>query len=165
MKRTNLLDLPVLPFDRDGAAATDRIVETFTAERKQISEPSQIQTFVNRWKAIWLLSSGTAFPDAAENTLVYMCRQPLAKEIIDLVEGRYDADKVFEYLSTLDTIKEIDPNNHNLSLTCSMVLPEPALSATFMAHNYGVGNDLGFVRLFLDTYPELENEGRPFRET
>jgi len=158
-KRTNLLDLPVLPYARDGAAATNRVIATFVKERTTLTSPMQLRAFVRRWQAIWLLQAGPGYPpgSAADET-----RRPLDSYTRTLLEGRYDAKRVFRFVNHKQGEELSETDSRDFRIACCIAMPGPTLPAFFMADKYGVGSDLAMVRLYLDTYPALADVGRPF---
>lgn len=160
MKRTNLLDLPILPLDRDNACGTNEIISRFVDMRKKISSTTELRDFINFWKPIWLLEPGP-FPEPKpnSNSFVDLCRKPLDKTVLQLLRHEYDADKIVKYIHNAEECIEKD----FFGLLCNLNLPTPGLLAFQFAEEYSVGSDLGFVRLYLDTYPDLEDEGRPFQ--
>ncbi len=162
MERTSLLGLPVLPFDRDSAAASDEVMNGFLNDRKNISRTSELKEFINKWRPIWLLSPGPIPEVENPEALVSVCRRPIDEAALKLIQHQYDADLLMSYLGDPDGC---DKETETFEILCHLMIPVPSLNAFQLSNNYGVGPDLGFVRLYLDTYPEFENEGRPFRRS
>lgn len=77
-------------------------------------------------------------------------------EVKRLLTGEYDAKRVF------GTFVEPKPNfrSVNVRIAAHLLIPSPLMFADQLSHHYGVGNDLGLVRLYLDTYPELQSRLR-----
>jgi hypothetical protein len=160
MQRTSLLDLPVLPIDRDAAVGTGRITTSFVHERKSITDAKSLKAFIERWKPIWLLQAGP-YPETTENNYVNEFRGPVPEAAVMLVNHDYDADKLLESLKA----EQPDTESDHFDMMCALALPAPALAAFLLSKEYMVGDDIIFVRLFLDTYPEFADEGRPFKKT
>lgn len=165
-KRTNLLSLPILPFERDMSAATSYILDSFVRERKAITRPEQLRPFIKRWRSMWLLSSGYAMADAKPGSYVAEARKSLASEEVLLLNGKFDAKRVFGFLTAPDELlRHVRRSDRDLRVAGSIALPRSSLIAFRLADYYLQDTDIGFVRLYLDTYPHLQDEGRPFRDT
>jgi hypothetical protein len=54
----------------------------------------------------------------------------------------------------------IDFMSKNARIAGHIAMPRPSLHAFELAEAYGVGSDLGFIRLYADTYPALDDVGR-----
>ncbi len=160
-ERTCLLDLPVLPHDRDSAAATDYVIKTFVAERSAIPGPAAIRPFVRRWRSAWLLQSGMSGPPG---TWVHWAHEPLDPYDRRLLEGDFDAKKIWAVLQSEghgpESKGQVDLNSANTRIAAGLMIPVPLMLASQLAHDYGVGHDLGLVRLYLDTYPQHSNRLR-----
>ncbi len=142
--RTTLLDLPVLPTNRDAAGGTDMIVDAFSTERKAISNLEELTAFVQRWTPIWKLFCPFQ-PDLTVRPV------PLVNE------------KVLEWFKIFGAEGyrgEFDRVDANQISAMDILCPPLTLPAFDLAEQFGVGSDLGFVRLFLDPYPEYEGELR-----
>jgi len=140
MDKVTLLDLPVLPVDRDSAAGTSVIIDTFLKERNEVKDLTQLLDFTKRWKNIWLLI------------------ERVSREEYDIVDGNFDYstfDLFMKMISKEDG--NLDINDNNVRVAMSMCVPHASLRALMLAKEYGVGSDLGFVRLFLDPYPEHQD--------
>jgi hypothetical protein len=160
MIRTNLLDLPVLPLDRDMACGTSRVSSTFVNDRKKVSSAETLKSFVDKWRPVWLLSAGPV-PKSSGNLLVDKCRAPLSEAAVKIVNADFDHERVVTLLN-----HEKLPQDEVLAcLLGEIFIPGPMLFAFQLSNTYGVGHDLGLVRIYLDTYPDLIDEGRPFKET
>jgi hypothetical protein len=165
MDRTSLLDLPVLPIDRDDACGTSRIIRTYVHERKLLTKSDQLDGFINRWKSVWLLSAGTYPERIPVKHIINSCREPIDSEVYNLFDGNYDLDKVFDYVKNSTCPDNDNIDDINFLVSCQISIPWPFLKVSFLCRYFIVCTDIGFVRLFLDTYPEYINEGRPFRTT
>lgn len=154
----NLLDLPVLPFDRDEAVGTNKIITEFIKMRKMISSTTELRDFIDFWKPIWLLTPGTFTEHKPNSFIAAACQYSLDEAVLKLLRHEYDADEIVKNIHNPDGCSE----KEFFGLLCNLNLPIPGLLAFQFATAYGVGSDIGFVRLYLDTYPDLEGEGRPF---
>ena len=149
-----LLDLPVKPKDRDAAGGTDIIRNKYVSSRKGCKTVIGLKRHVTKWRNMWLLS---AVSDAAR-----------ALSAQWLVDAQPDWEKVLYFLRLpkdrqVEELKLAD-NDTPLTLVAraalDIFLPPASLHAELLAQHFIVGSDLGFVRLYLDPYPELENELR-----
>lgn len=166
MSDKSLLSLPVLPTNRDKAARTDRILESFVHERKAATASGELAPFIERWKNVWQLQAGDTAKDAPENSYAGSARQGVHPAAQRLLMGDYNKDKVLEVSrSSKDAPSSIPADDPDYEVACHLMLPLPLMNAHFLARHYGVCSDLAMVRIYLDTYPELKDEGRPFRET
>jgi hypothetical protein len=154
----NLLDLPVLPVDRDSAVVSNIIIETYAKERKEATTPEQLFAFIKKWKAIWLLQPGPAMSDAPPDSILGQAREPIRPEVFKLVNGEFDAEKVLAYLAS--DPEPVDTDEYKIA--CNLAVPCQGMLALTLATHFRVNIDIGFVRLYLDTYPEFDNIGRPF---
>jgi hypothetical protein len=146
IKDKTLLALPVLPRDRDGAAASDRITSTYVVERTAIKTSGDLTAFLERWRTVWLLSRGPSEESAL-----------LTDAELNLLDGNYDPVRVLHFLNEND----FDPSQCMAAQQAAhIMLPRTLLRAFLLSNKYGVGPDLGMVRLYLDPYPELINELR-----
>ena len=138
-----LLDLPVLPKDRDNACGTCTILETYIKERDSINNSDELVEFVKRWKNIWLL------------------RKERTSEENDLSESKFDAVSVFELLIRMRNKEDgFDYDQYNTRIAANIAVPPSSLDAFLFSKQFEVGSDLGFIRLYLDTYPEHEKDLR-----
>jgi hypothetical protein len=159
--RTNLLDLPVLPYDRDDACGTSRVSSTFVHDRKNVSSAETLKAFVSKWRSVWLLSAGPV-PKSSGNLFIDKCRAELSEPAVKIVNADFD----HELIATV--INNPDGSVHNselLSILAEISIPSPMLLAFHLSNEYDVDHDLGLVRIYLDTYPDLIDEGRPFKVT
>ena len=164
-KRTTLLDLPILPEDRDEAAQTDHVLGTFVKERGTLIHPSQLRSFVRKWSAIWLLCAGPHPASAPPGCVLARARSSLSKYTRMLLEGHYDAKRVFRFLNHKDSDPLVETDSRDFRIAGYLAMPPPMMLAWSLANSYGAGTDIGFVRLYLDTYSWLNDKGRPFRRT
>jgi hypothetical protein len=141
----SILDLPVVPKDRDGACETDTISSTFLLERNSVDTVEKFIQFINRWKNLWLIRN--------ERT---------SQEEKDISELRFNVQPVFELFILAKDSKEIDLRSDDARITMNIVVPPAVLTAFIIAKHFGVGIDLAFVRLYLDPYPEFDNVLRCF---
>jgi len=142
-----LLDLPVLPGHRDGAAATDIVHETYFQELKAIENPEALLDFIRRWRNLWLLCP----PEETKE---------LAPEVRSLLALDFDPERVFEWLQKKDRDDIPYTTDVHVRIMAHLALPHPLLDAFELAKHYEVGTDLGLVRLFLDPFPEHEDKLR-----
>ena len=144
MEKTCLLDLPVYPEDRDGACGTSDIVDTYLAERDAVKSGDELQSFVIRWRNLWLLSGNY---------------DKLSEEEKALIDDEIDHDKVY---SQLLRKKEDDLSfeDINVKIMSHIAMPIPFLQAHRVSQHYGVGSDLAMVRLYLDPFPQYDNAMR-----
>jgi hypothetical protein len=159
-----LLDLPILLDDRDSAASTTIIIDTFQDElvhtycdcchggvvgldanaeiwsQGQRSKLDDLKKFIKKWENVWLLK----MPEGRNNILF-----PEEEEIINLV----DIEPLLDLLPRRrdDGLKFEDKNVRKLA---NLIAPVTFITATMVADHYGVGSDLALVRLYLDPYPE-----------
>jgi hypothetical protein len=139
-KDKTLVDLTQFQVQRDTATATDTVREQFLKERNDVDTPEKLRAFIESWRNLWLLQGCEENETNDSETA--------------LLEGTYDPEKVLDYKSKAKDIEVTDAeaNDLNFGVTCELMLPVPLLMATNFAHYYGVGSDLGLVRLFLDPY-------------
>ena len=159
-QRKNLLDLPVESFDRDGCYATSRIDTAYITDRDSLSSSTQVRPFVRKWQNLWLLSSGRPFKNADKRThggSAYW--KTLHPELKTLLLGDYDAKKVFWLLQKRMELGGIE-ENRDFVMTANILIPPTSFRAYSLATHYGGKSDIGYVRLYLDTWPGLENEWR-----
>lgn len=153
-KDKNLLDLPVLIYDRDMAAGKDEISSIYLKELGGVSTPDELREFCKRWRNIWLLK-WPGEDDLEANILL--------PEEVAVVEDAFDAEKVLEALGKKDDdewlLQAID-TDENAKVMMQIAVPLPLLSASVQSRHWGVGSDLIMVRLFLDPYPELNEACR-----
>lgn len=154
-KPLTLLDLPKkhLPADRDAACGTDGIQDAYLRGRKTIKSVRMLRTFVAKWRNLWFLTC----PDL-----------PPAAPCVWLDAEGLNWDTVVKLLATsVDEQADAlglrgDPAARTLEqLAATDIIAPPALvAATVVGHTFGVGTDLGMVRLYLDPWPELNDEMR-----
>lgn len=142
-----LLDLPVLPEHRDDAATTDIVQEAYLKERDAIQTTDDLLNFVRRWRNVWLLRCPR--DEAAD----------LPEEVQRLVSLDFDQEKVLGWLKEAKA-DSLPFEDIHVRIMAHIAVPVPLLDAFQLAKHYGVGTDLGLVRLFLDGYPEHENKLR-----
>lgn len=159
LARTCLTDLPMALPQRDLAAVSDVILDTFVQERKACQNSHQLRNFVKKWRAMWLLAPGSRMPNAQANSVIQKARLPPTLEEKLLLTGSYDGKYVLRVLASEDGAG-IDYNCKNARIAGCLAIPSPALHASMLASAYGVCSDLGFVRLYMDTYPGLDDFGR-----
>lgn len=135
-KKVCLLDLPVLPKDRDWAGGTEVIIDTFIEERNSIKNVDDLLAFVEKWNNIWLLND------------------EITQEEYDIVDGAFDPYLIFDCVMKILRKEEIKDVDSNVRIAMNICIPHSAMRAMLLAKKYGVGTDLGFVRLYLDPYPE-----------
>jgi hypothetical protein len=138
-----LLDLPVLPEDRDEACETHVILDAYTSECKAIKTVDDLTNFVNRWSNMWRLTNEHFHPvtSSIEN---------------DIVNLNFDKEKVLGFVIRVgERDDNLDFDDVNVSIACTIVAPVQSIMAFLLAKKFGVDTDLGFVRLYLDPYPEL----------
>jgi hypothetical protein len=157
--RTTLLDFPVLPH-RDMACGTSKVSSTFVYDRKKVSSAETLKAFINKWRSIWLLSAGPT-PNSSGNLFIDKCRAPLSAAAVKIVSGDFD----HELFATLINTEKLPQDEALVYVLGEILIPQPMLLASLVAETYGVDHDLGLVRIYLDTYPDLIDEGRPFKRT
>jgi len=158
-KRTRITDLPMRIPHRDTAAVHSTIIKTFVHERMDCKNCHQLRNFVKKWRAMWLLSPGSKMKDAPKNSIIQRARHPLGLEERALLTGSYDGKYVLRCLMSKDGVG-IDFKSKNARIAGHIAMPRPSLHAFELAEAYGVGSDLGFIRLYADTYPALDDVGR-----
>jgi hypothetical protein len=142
-----LLDLPVLPEYRD--TCEDVVKEAYLAEREAIQTVEELVAFVRKWRNVWLLKS----PILEE--------EELRPELQDLLALDFDAEKVLYWLKRkAEEVPFPYETDVNVRIMAHIAIPIALLNASSLARHYGVGTDLGLVRLYLDPYPEHENKLR-----
>lgn len=146
-KNKNLLDLPIRLEDRDAACETEEIGSAYINELKLVSSAEDLTKFVERWRNIFLLQRGPEDTD------------PLSEEEGAIVTGKFDAAAVAALLPRKGE-NDLDFTDTNVKIMAMIAAPITLLMAVLFAKHYGVGTDLGLVRLYLDPFPELENEMR-----
>jgi len=146
--RITLLDLPVLPKDRDFAAGTSIIMDAFISDRDSVKNHYQLCQFIEKWRNIWLLNK-----EAVEKYTT--------QEEFDIVSLNFDMDVVFNsFVRMLMKDDNLDFEDRNVIIAMNLCIPNACILVFKLSNHYGVGNDLGFVRLFLDPYPEFVDELR-----
>ena len=146
---TNLLDLPVKPYDRDAAVGTSLIQDAYLKERGALTEPSHIRPFIHRWRALFTLMPGPKY----ENEMKIPSRAKLDLEA--MLNGSFDAKRVLSVIADGGQHYNNDDRSHRIAAN---ILVPPALMMAFqLSNHYGVMHDLGMVRLYLDTWPKLDN--------
>ena len=134
-----LLDLPVLPPDRDTACGTSIIQETYLQERDAIKTVEELEAHLKRWENLFLLE-----PEPE----VEFPLKDLEKTLALLLQCRENVETELNF----DTIEAKE-------VACIMI-PAALMRAFLLAQHYIVGHDLAMVRLYLDPYPELIDELR-----
>lgn len=122
---------------------------------------------MNKWRPVWLLSAGP-MPESSGNLFIDKCRTELSAESVKVVNGEFDHELLYVLINdselTMDDPRLKD-NSELISIVAEIALPSAMLFAFHLSNTYGVSHDLGLVRIYLDTYPDLVDEGRPFRKT
>lgn len=150
LRPTNLLDLPVYPPDRDGACGSEFIQEAYLKERETLQRSTQLRPFVKRWRALFLLRFGPRMRGQDE------APSQANRDMLALVEGRFDAKRVINVIVNAKTIP-FNNDDHNHRIAANILIP-PALYRAFeIREHFGVGHDLGMVRLYLDSWPQLDH--------
>ncbi|KKN65632.1 hypothetical protein LCGC14_0479480 [marine sediment metagenome] len=144
-KDKNLLDLPILLHDRDAACETDGIIDSYKQELDEVKTENELKAFILRWRNVWLLKEKG---------------QELSEGEIKILEMDFDSNEVLRFFE-MDLEKgnesfEPDFEDINVKVMMSIAAPAPLLLATLISSKYGVGSDLGLVRLYLDPYSELD---------
>ncbi|MFA6234400.1 MAG: hypothetical protein WC824_09510 [Bacteroidota bacterium] len=136
---TTLLDLPVLPPDRDTACATSFIQDVYICERGSLTNAEELQGFIQRWKPLFLLE-----PDPS-------CQVPLE-----------NPERIFEIMQKLKTKsdEDLDFESDEVKEAMNVMMPPALMKAFFLARHFLVGHDIAMVRLYLDPHPELLEELR-----
>lgn len=144
MKQTCLLDLPVYPVDRDSCCASSLISDSYLKERDEIKSGEELQKFVSRWRNMWLLTGDY---------------DKLTEEEKRLIDNDMEHDSVYAQLLR---IKEDDHdfNDINVKIMSHIAVPIPMLEAHRVSNHYGVGHDLGMVRLYLDPFSQYDDAMR-----
>lgn len=138
-----LLDLPVLPEDRDEACETHVILDAFMDECRAVKTVDDLTNFINRWSSMWLLN----------NSMVHPITSDIERKIVTL---DFDKEKVLNLLiRILAREDDFDFTDDAVGIACTIAVPVQSVVALMLAKKFGVDTDLGFVRLYLDPYPEL----------
>lgn len=138
-----LLDLPVLPHNRDDACGTDIIEETYIAERDKVSSEGELWAHIKRWRNVWLLECPIR-------------PRKLLPEEIKLLWLDFDSTEVFKWLHKKKE-NDLPFDNETVKIMMHIAIPFPLLDASLFARHYGVGCDLAMVRMYLDPFKEFEN--------
>ena len=136
-----LLDLPVLPEDRDEAGATSIVQDAYIKESLAIATVEDLRAFTNRWANIWLLAGKQS--------------QELRPEEKALASGEYVAEELLaETFRCRCRIPDAKPDDNPLwnSLAMFLIMPEAMIKAFQLSTHYNVGHDLALVRLYLDPH-------------
>jgi hypothetical protein len=150
IRATNLLDLlglVDLP-DRDCAGQTANVEGIYLEERKALESPRQIRPFVRRWTPLFTLQPGPRARHLA--TMPSRAKYDLAA----MLDGAYDAIQV---CAVLQDQSRYDNGLRAHRIAANILIPPPLMNAFQLASHYGVMSDLAMVRLYLDTYPALDN--------
>ncbi len=143
----SILDLPVLPNDRDEAVATSVILDTFINERDLVSNADELVTFVSRWKNIWLLRDESI----------------RSKEENDISELKFDSNSIFDiFVRIIHGEDNFDFNQSNIRVAATIAAPPASINALLLSKKFKCDSDIGFVRLYLDPYKELEDKLRGY---
>lgn len=134
-----LLDLPILPRDRDSACGSSIIEDTYLKELGEIQNIEQLKEFIVRWRNLWML----------DNTKV-------SDEIEQLLGNNFDHQAVLEFLARKKDDK-LSFDDMSVRIMTNLAVPHTLLQAFSIANYWGVGTDLAMVRLYLDPYPELDD--------
>jgi hypothetical protein len=145
----NLLDLPILLHDRDQACGSSEILDSFLSELDAAKTVEKLKAFLAKWQNMWLLSH--PLDDSLND---------LEPEEQKLLTGNFDHDIILSWLQRKEEDKLPYDEDENVRIMAHISMPTPTLWAFMLAKHYGVGVDLGFVRYFLDPYPELEHACR-----
>jgi hypothetical protein len=142
---STLLDLPVLPRDRDSAVVTNVIMGAYVTERKAVTTLTELTLFVGRWKPIWELACPLK-PDMRTGPVPTVTEAVLG-HFLEMINPKYQLHG------------EVTPDQQS---AMNILLPPAALQAFILCRKYLCDGDadIGFVRLFLDPYPEHEAEMR-----
>jgi len=138
-----LLDLPVLPYDRD--SFSDDIGETYSKDVSDIKSAQDLKNHIEKWRNLWLLRS-PKFDDID----TWSQLQP---DELKLLNFDFDFNEVCSFLERKDE-DGLPFENENVRIMANIVCPKSLLQATILADKYGVCTDLAMVRLYLDPYPE-----------
>lgn len=143
----SILDLPVKPKDRDEAVATSVILDTFLKERNSVSNANELVTFVSRWKNIWLLRDESV----------------RSKEENDISELKFNSNSIFDiFVRMIHGEDNFDFNQSNTRVAATIAVPPSSINALMLSKKFRCNSDIGFVRLYLDSYKELEDKLRGY---
>lgn len=145
MPPITLLDLPVLPVDRDFACGTNLVHEAYLKNRKAIASVSDLRVHLAKWRNLWLLG----------------LNREEVPEPVSLTDDQ--CELIVKWLSVPlaeQPALNRDPLPLEVRIWACVMAPGPLVRAFEVAHHYKVGSDLGLVRLYLDPYPELDDELR-----
>ena len=156
-KPCSLLDLPVVPYHRDTAARTQVVQGAYLRERRALRNPNELRPFIRRWQNMWLLRPGNVWRTAQLGSMLYDAAAPLLWSERAMLEGHFDAQKVLAYLLQQPNEGPLrcNPDERDWQICGHLCIPGPMLHAFKVSSYFGVGHDLGLVRLYLDSYPEF----------
>lgn len=140
--KITLLDLPILPRDRDRAGRTSIILDTYIKERNEISSVSLLKAHIKRWENLFRLTNEN-FPNLD------------LTNIFNIKEEDYETILAHIKKLLLKQDKGLDFEDELVGITMDIFIPPTLLQATIIAKKYEVGHDLIMVRLYLDPYPEF----------
>ena len=141
-----LLSLPVLPRSRDDACGTAIIEETYIAERDKVSTEAELWAHICRWRNVWLLNCPIR-------------PRKLLPEEIRLLWLDFNSAEVLKWLDQKKR-EGLPLEEEAVKVMMHIAIPYPLLDASLFARRYGVGSDLGMVRMYLDPFKEFENHLR-----
>lgn len=140
-----LLDLPVLPHDRDSAVSESVVHDSYLKEIEAVKTGADMTRHVERWRNLWLLRDEE--------------RPALTPGELRLVRLEFSPDAVAGHaLRKKDA--GLDFEDPDVQVMMNVVAPISLVMASMLAQQYGVGSDLILVRMFLDPYPEHEDACR-----
>ena len=127
-----------------------------------MKEASQVRPFVKRWRNLWLLRPGPAVFTTSKGSWLDRVNEPLSRDEKVLLTGRYNAKKLLALVNQQPAEEPLhfDPRVLEWRLAGHLCIPRPLLYAFSLAQKYGVGSDLGLVRLYLDSYPKFKDRLR-----
>ncbi len=163
LERTSLLDVaPLVGLrDRDRTAGSDSIHEAYLKDRDAVKSANELRRLIDKWRPMFLLSAGPL--RVRKGSWADKAKRELSKEEVRLLQGRYNAASVLRFMKGYEgrSGKPLPKRlPEGLRIAMCVMLPPPMLTAFLLANHYGVGSDLGMIRLYLDTYPEHDGELR-----
>ena len=141
-KNKNLLDLPVLLHDRDMACGTSEITDSYVEELGKTEGTEALAIFIERWENVWMLAP-------AEGP------EELSLEEEKLLELDFSLTRVLQLLLRK---KEdgLDSDDIEVRIMANLAAPVPFIRAALFSNYWGVGTDLGLIRMYLDPYKYLD---------
>src|SRR3972149_5467299 len=135
-----LLDLPILPYDRD--SFSDDINEAYINDVESIDTEFDLRNHVHKWRSLWLLKNPND-------------KRVLSVEEQKLLSLEFNFDEVIQFLKRR---KEdgLPFDQESVRIMTHLLMPAPLLQAFMLASHFGVCTDLAMVRLYLDQHPEFE---------